>query len=98
MLAGGPVWKNGGLELTLECRNDIPSYTVRGYSLSAAIAGGEVISQQLPDLAPGEVRTVFVELPVDAGSAAEAKDASARTAALSILRPTGFSVLELQLG
>ncbi|MEK5448371.1 glycoside hydrolase family 2 protein [Paenibacillus sp. FSL R7-0331] len=98
VLAGGPVWKNGGLELTLECRNDIPSYTVRGYSLSAAIAGGEVISQQLPDLAPGEVRTVFVELPVDAGSAAEAKDASARTAALSILRPTGFSVLELQLG
>ncbi|MNB88095.1 hypothetical protein D3C75_351030 [compost metagenome] len=65
--------------------------------MSAAVPGGEVISQQLPDLAPGEVRTVFVELPADAGSTSGTKDGSARTASLSILRPTGFSVLELQL-
>lgn len=104
---GEPVWKAGGLELTLECRNDIPSYSVRGYTLSVALPGGEVISQQLPDLVPGEVRTVHVDLPDGAGSASgtndgagsagEAKENCARTATLSILRPTGFSVLELQL-
>ncbi|KUP25164.1 glycoside hydrolase family 2 [Paenibacillus sp. DMB5] len=117
VLAGEPVWKDGGLELTLECRNDIPSYAVRGYSLTATLPGGEVIRQQLPDLAPGEVQTVHVELPDGAGSASEAKegagsegeakdgtgsegegkDGAVRTLALSILRPTGYSVLELEL-
>ncbi|CAM4380328.1 glycoside hydrolase family 2 protein [Paenibacillus typhae] len=97
MVADEPVWKDGGLELTLECRNDIPSYTVRGYSLSVALAGGEVISQQLPDLEPGEVQTVRVELPDGVGRASETDEGSIRAAGLSILRPTGFSVLELQM-
>lgn len=95
--AGEPVWKDGGVELTLECRNDIPSYTVRGYSLAVTLPGGEVIRQQLPDLVPGEVQTVHVELPDGVGHASETDESSIRAAGLSILRPTGFSVLELQL-
>lgn len=88
LLAEAPVWKDGGLELTLKCRNDIPSYAVKGYTLSLTLADGVVIKQVIPDMAPGDVRTVVVEPVGEIGAGAYV---------LTILRPTGFSVLELEL-
>lgn len=120
MLNGEPVRKGGRLELPLKCRNDIPSYAVKGYSLSAALPDGSVIEQLIPDLSPGEERMVVVELPrVADGAAVGSMDASTGGRAdgdtgaaaagayaaypsykqvLTICRPTGFSVLELELG
>ncbi|WP_339316300.1 sugar-binding domain-containing protein [Paenibacillus sp. FSL R10-2734] len=87
LLSEEPVWKDGGLEVTLKCRDDIPSYTVKGYTLSVSHTDGCVIKQEIPDLSPGDIQTLYVELPPD----------PVGNPVLSIHRPTGFSVMEQEL-
>jgi hypothetical protein len=74
---------------------DMPAYTLRGYRLhwvvmsadgSEAFAGGDL---PLPTLAPGAVWT---------GEVAWAPPGEAHLLALSVIRPTGFPVLERRYG
>lgn len=83
LLAEEPVWTDGGLEVKLQCRADIPSYTARGYTLTLASAEGEKVERRIPDMAPGDARTLYLPLPAGAAS----------NPVLSVFRPTGFSVL-----
>ncbi|WP_019908560.1 glycoside hydrolase family 2 protein [Paenibacillus sp. HW567] len=87
MLAGEPVWKDGGLEVTLKCRADIPCYAVKGYTLTVSPADGRASKLVIPDLYPGDIKTMHIPLPSGA----------AHNQTLSIQRPAGFSVLERQL-
>lgn len=87
MLAEEPVWKDGGVEVTLKCRADIPSYAVKGYTLFVTYTDGGASKLAIPDLYPGEITTLLIPLPSNA----------VHTQTLSIHRPNGFSVLEREL-
>lgn len=88
LLVEEPVWKDGGLAITLKCRDDIPSYTVKGYTLSVTLSDGSISKQEIPKLIPGEIQTLHVELP-DNGAVGNP--------VLSVHRPTGFSIIEQEL-
>lgn len=85
LLAEEPVWREGGLKVTLKCRNDIPSYAVKDYYLTVSSAGEALIRQVIPDMHPGELLTMNITLPAN----------PVQKQVLTIYRPNGFSVLEL---
>jgi beta-glucuronidase len=87
LLADVPLWREGELEVTLTCRNDIPSYAVRDYYLTVS-SGDEVAARQvIPDMQPGDTLTMKIASP--AGLMQQKM--------LTLYRPTGFSVLSENL-
>lgn len=82
-----PVQHEGGLEVTLKCRNDIPSYAVKDYYLTVTSAGKELVRQVIPDMHPGELLTMNITVPAN----------PVQKQVLTIYRPNGFSVLEQEM-
>ncbi|WP_157685508.1 glycoside hydrolase family 2 protein [Paenibacillus donghaensis] len=87
LLAEAPVWREGELEVTLKCRNDIPSYAVQDYYLIVSSADEMVVKQVIPEMQPGDILTM--NITVSANPLLEQ--------VLTIYRPNGFSVLEQEL-
>ncbi len=87
LLAYGPVWREGALEVTLKCRNDIPSYAAKDYYLTVTSAGEELVRQVIPDMHPGELLTMNITVPAN----------PVQKQVLTIYRPTGFSILEQEM-
>lgn len=87
LLAEAPVWHEGELEVTLKCRKDIPSYAVYGYYLTVSWAGEAAVSQAIPAMQPGDLLTL--NIPV--------QPAPGQQQVLTVYRPNGFSVVELEL-
>ena len=67
--------------ITLQVKNTIPSYTLRGYELKYADGNGKQHVIALPDMEPGSKHTLVL------------KDINAQYA-FEILRPNGFSVIK----
>ncbi|MHA7963957.1 glycoside hydrolase family 2 protein [Paenibacillus sp. CAU 1782] len=79
-----PSSGDGAVIFRLSCRNDLPSYSVRGYKLHLKTEDGDwgqIVN--IPDLAPGE--QTDISIPTTAIS---------RKLKAVIQRPTGFVVLE----
>lgn len=87
LLAGAPVWHEGELEVTLKCRNDIPSYAVQDYYLTVSSADERVVQQVIPEMQPGDILTMNITVSVH----------PLPEQVLVIYRPNGFSVLEQEL-
>lgn len=87
LLSESPCWNGRELVVTLKCRKDIPSYAVQGYYVTVSADSVEGVIQVIPDMQPGELRTLNLTLTA----------APAPGLTLTVCRPNGFSVLELEL-
>jgi beta-galactosidase len=87
LLTEASVRCEGELEVTLKCRNDIPSYAVHGYYVTVSSADEAAVSQAVPAMQPGDI--LSLSIPVSANSVQQQ--------VLTVYRPNGFSVLKQEL-
>ena len=73
--------RNNNVQVKLQVKNTIPSYTLRNYTLRYEDAKGQKQSVILPDMVPGETYPLFLN------------NINARYN-FEIVRPNGFSVIE----
>lgn len=87
LLEEAPMWREDELELTLKCRDDIPSYAVKDYYLTVSVGDELLVKQMIPDMYPGDILKMKITLPANL----------MKKQLLTVYRPNGFSVLEQEL-
>jgi beta-galactosidase len=83
----------GGLVLTIEARNDVPSHRIAGYSVELWGANLQPMRLEVPALAPGE----RCALAVGGAWARDSDERDWSAGHVRIMRPNQFSVLEGRL-